>query len=102
MRRVNFQVDRLSIDALVVPCYPSSFVFDFFPDFSKVVESTTGNVMELGPVVKRSRALANRPFLSRYISLFFHIRFCTYHSDPSSTADLMCGSTSVSLLTLIS
>lgn len=49
MRRVDLEVDRLSVDALVVAGNPRGFVLDFALHVGEVAESTVWDMMELGP-----------------------------------------------------
>ena len=49
MRRVDFQVDRLSIDALIVASYSRRLVLDFPLDIREVRKSSIRDMMELGP-----------------------------------------------------
>jgi len=54
MRRVYLQVDRLSIDALVVSCYPGSLCLDLPFYLGKVIKSPPGYMMELSPFLLSS------------------------------------------------
>lgn len=56
MRRVDLQVDRLPVDALVVSCYPRGFVLDLALDVGEVVEPLAGNVEKLSPFLLASYA----------------------------------------------
>lgn len=49
MRRVDFEVDRLTRDALVVTGHTRRLVLDFALDIAKVGEAAVGDVVELGP-----------------------------------------------------
>lgn len=49
MWREDLQVDRLSVDALVVTCYPCSLCLDLTLHFSKVVPPSGRHMMEFGP-----------------------------------------------------
>ena len=49
MRRVDLEVDRLSIDAFVITRYPSRLCFDLALDLGEVVEPPSGLVEELAP-----------------------------------------------------
>jgi hypothetical protein len=49
VRRVDFKVDGLPVDALVVSRYPRRLVLNFAPDVAKVVEAPTGRVQKLAP-----------------------------------------------------
>lgn len=49
MRREYFQVDGLTVDALVVSGYPRRFVLNLTPNLSKVVELASRHVQELAP-----------------------------------------------------
>lgn len=51
MRRVDLEVDRLPVDALVVSCYPGGFILDFALNLGEVVEPPAGNVKELSPFI---------------------------------------------------
>jgi hypothetical protein len=54
VRRVDLQVDRLPVDALVASCYPRGFVFDLALDLGEVVEPLTGDVEKLSPLLLAS------------------------------------------------
>jgi hypothetical protein len=54
VRRVDLQVDRLPIDALVASCYPRGFVLDLALDLGEVVEPLTGDVEKLSPFLLAS------------------------------------------------
>lgn len=54
--RVDFQVNGLPVDALVVSCYPRSLVLDLALDVGKVVEALAGNVEELSPLLLAGNA----------------------------------------------
>lgn len=49
MRRVDLEIDRLPVDALVVTRYPSCLCLDFALDVGEVVEPPSGLVEELAP-----------------------------------------------------
>lgn len=49
MRRVDFEIDGLPVNALVVSCYPRCLVFDFAPNLGEVVEAAAWDVKELCP-----------------------------------------------------
>lgn len=49
MRRVNFKVDRLPIDALVVSCYPGCLGLDFTLNLGEVINSPPWNVKKFSP-----------------------------------------------------
>jgi hypothetical protein len=49
VRGVDLQVDRLSVDTLVVSCYPRGFVLDLAFDVGEVVEALAGDVEKLSP-----------------------------------------------------
>lgn len=51
MRRVDLEIDGLTVDALVVARYPSSLVLNLAPHFTKVEELPPRNVQELGPFI---------------------------------------------------
>jgi hypothetical protein len=51
MRRVDLQVNGLPIDALVVPCYPSCLRLNLPSDLLKIVISSPGDVVKLGPLL---------------------------------------------------
>lgn len=51
MRGVDFEINGLSVDALVVSCYPCCLGLDFTLNLGEVVESPTRNVQKLGPFV---------------------------------------------------
>lgn len=51
MRRVDFQVDGLSVDALVRARNARRLGLDLASDFLEVVEAATGHVVELSPLV---------------------------------------------------
>tara|TARA_R110002003_G_scaffold59_19_gene5376 strand:+ start:1958 stop:2278 length:321 start_codon:yes stop_codon:yes gene_type:complete len=54
MRRVDFEVDGLSVDALVVSCYPRRLGFDFASDLGEVVELPPWDVEEFSPFLLAS------------------------------------------------
>lgn len=49
MWRVNLKIDGLSVDALVVACYPGCLRFNLAPDLGEVVEPPSRMVQELAP-----------------------------------------------------
>lgn len=51
MWRVDFEVDGLPVDALVVARYSGCLVLDFALDLLEVVEPSSGNVIELAPFI---------------------------------------------------
>ena len=51
MRRVDFEVDGLSVDALVASCYPGRLVLDLPLDLAEVVKFTARDVTKLAPLV---------------------------------------------------
>lgn len=50
MGRVNFEVNRLTRDALVVSSDASRLVLNFALDIAKIGEAAIGNVVELCPL----------------------------------------------------
>lgn len=50
MRRVDFEVNGLSVDALVAASNPGGFIFNLSLDIGKVIEPPVGDVMELSPL----------------------------------------------------
>lgn len=50
MRRVDLQVDRVSIDSLIISCYPGRLIFNLFPHLGEVVVLTAGYMVEFGPL----------------------------------------------------
>ena len=67
MRREDFQVDRLPVDALVVTSNPCRFIFDLMLDLAKVSEFAPRNMMELGPLVllcNACRCMRNMNFVA--------------------------------------
>lgn len=50
MWRVDLEVDGLSVDALVVAGNPGRLVFDLPLDVREVVEASSRDMMELGPL----------------------------------------------------
>lgn len=65
MRRVNLQVYRLPVDALVVARNARSLVLDLPLDICKVVEFPPWNMMKLGPFL----LLRNACWGVRYMDL---------------------------------
>jgi hypothetical protein len=57
VRGVDFEVDGLSVDALVRACDPVGLVFNLPLDFLEIVESTARNVVELSPFILTSDRL---------------------------------------------
>lgn len=51
MRRVDLEVDGLSVDALVASSDPGRLVLNFPLDLMKVVEAASGYVIELAPLI---------------------------------------------------
>jgi hypothetical protein len=49
MRRIDLEVNGLSVDALVVSCYPGGLVLDLAPDLGEVVVSPPWDVEKLSP-----------------------------------------------------
>jgi hypothetical protein len=54
MGRVDFQVHGLTVDALVVSSDSGRLVLNLPLDLTEIVETTTGNVVELSPFVLTS------------------------------------------------
>lgn len=54
MGRVDFQVHGLTVDALVVSGNPGRLVLNLPLDLTEIVETTTGDVVELSPLVLTS------------------------------------------------
>lgn len=50
MRRVDLEVDRLSVDTLVVAGNSGCLVLNFALDIAKIVEPPVGDVVELCPL----------------------------------------------------
>src|SRR5580700_7855402 len=65
MRGVYFEVDGLSVDALVVASYPRSLILDLSFYVLEVCESTIGDVMKLCPF----RLHCNTCGTMRYVDL---------------------------------
>lgn len=51
VRGVDFEVDGLSVDALVVSCYPGRLGLNLAPDLGEVVEPAPWNVQKLCPLL---------------------------------------------------
>jgi hypothetical protein len=51
MRRIDLQVDGLSVDALVASRYSRCFCLDLVSDLAEVIPSPARNMMELGPLL---------------------------------------------------
>lgn len=51
VRRVDFEVDGLSVDALVTSCYPGRLILNLSLDLAKVIELAARNVTELAPLI---------------------------------------------------
>lgn len=49
MWRINFQIDRLAIYALVVSCNPCSLILDLALHVLEVIESSTRDVVKFSP-----------------------------------------------------
>lgn len=49
VRRVDLEINGLSVDSLVVSCYPRSLVLDLAPDLGEVVVSPPWNMQKLSP-----------------------------------------------------
>lgn len=49
MRRVDLEVNGLSVNALVGSCDPSRLILDFSLDIREVIEATVRDVMKFGP-----------------------------------------------------
>lgn len=49
MGRVDFEVDGLPVDALVVASYPRGLILNLTLDVAKVCKPSVRNVDELGP-----------------------------------------------------
>ena len=54
MRRVDLEVDGLTVNTLVVSSDSGRLVLNLSLDLAKIVEATTGNVVELSPLVLTS------------------------------------------------
>lgn len=54
MGRVDFEVDRLSVDAFVASRYPGSLIFNLPLDLVEVVKLATGYVTKLAPLILSS------------------------------------------------
>lgn len=52
--RVDFEVNGLSVDALVVACYSRRLILNLPFHFTEVVEAATHHVVELGPLILTS------------------------------------------------
>jgi len=51
MGRVNFEIDWLSVDALVATCDPGSLCFNLPLDLGEIVPSPAGYMMKFGPLL---------------------------------------------------
>ena len=49
MRRVDFEIYGLSVDALIVSCYSRCLILDLVSNLGEVVESTPWNMEEFSP-----------------------------------------------------
>ena len=54
MRRVDLEVDRLSVDALIVPCYAGCFVLDLVFDVFEVLKCSSWQMVEFCPFAMSS------------------------------------------------
>lgn len=54
VRRVDFQVDGLAVDALVASCNSRRLIFNFPLHIPKVGEPPVGNMVELCPLIPES------------------------------------------------
>jgi hypothetical protein len=54
MGRVDLEIDRLAIDALVVSCYPRGLVLDLLLYLLEIVEFASGLMMKLSPFILAS------------------------------------------------
>jgi len=54
MGRVDFEIDRLAVDAFVASRYPGSLILNLPLDLAKIVKLATGNVTKLAPLVLSS------------------------------------------------
>jgi hypothetical protein len=50
VRRVDLEIDRLAVDALVASSYPRGFILDLSLNVAKIRESSAWDMMELGPL----------------------------------------------------
>lgn len=49
MRRINFEIDRLSVDAFVASSYARSLCLDFSPHLREVIPFPPRNMIKLSP-----------------------------------------------------
>lgn len=56
MRRIYFEIDRLSVDSLVAPCYPRRLIFNFPLDRGEVSKFLTTQMAKFGPFTLTSDA----------------------------------------------
>lgn len=69
MRRIDLQVDRLTVDTLVAASYASRLVLDLSLDVAEVGKPPVRNVMELSPLVPRSRGRVPVAGIQRVLGL---------------------------------
>jgi hypothetical protein len=90
MWRVDFQVDGLPVDTLVVSCYPGSLVFDFTLYLGEVVESSPGDVKKLSPFLLSSytrRCMWNMYLISVLLVFVFAGKIDKLENERSPSYD---------------
>jgi len=70
MRRVDLEVYRLPVDALIVACYSRRLVLNLALHVGKVVETLTGNVEEFSPLLLASDACRRMGHMDLVIVVF--------------------------------
>lgn len=87
MGRVNFQVDGLACDALVVTGDTSGLVLDFTLDVAEVGEATIGDVVELCPLAGPRNVGIPLRDMGGNSSLSLLVRNVDELEDQGSTSD---------------
>ncbi len=66
MWRIDFEIDGLPVDTLVVSCYPGGLILYFAPHLGKVIELSSGYVEEFAPFLLAGytgRSMRNMDFI---------------------------------------
>lgn len=83
VRRVDFEVDGLPIDSLVVSCYPRGLVLDFTPDLGEIVVSPPWDMEELSPFLLPS----NTRWSVRHVDLVIVVGIFAFAGEVDELED---------------
>jgi len=88
MRRVDLKVDRLPVDALVVPSYSRRLIFNLSLDVLEVCEPPAHQVVELCPFLLS--CYTRRRVWYMYFITFWSILALTWHIDELKNEGSPC------------